>query len=267
MKRLIVLGLIVACGGKKDEPARTAAGSSGSGGSGGSAEVAKAPTPVVEKSPYCGAKPCPCAPDTKEKPGEWDHPCELTVPTVVQGVPCDHGLLEFYPDGKIKQCQQDGTAYTIDGVTCKGNWHINFHPNGKLARCAGVTPMTIGPYNVSGPNLALFSDGSLANADISGEVDVGGIKCQHSVLLYPGGTLQRCWLAAPVTKAGVSLQANDSITLRPNGKLKSMSFNRKDGTIDGKPVAATKETCFDENEKPLEKAPEDCNTMVGEMAP
>jgi len=183
----------------------------------------------------------------------------------VQGVPCDKGHIEFHAGGKLRQCEQTSTPYATDGVTCGGNWHISFHKNGKLARCGSITPVTIGTYKLSGPNLALFSDGSLADGELAVDAVIDGIPCASHVRLYPGGKLQACTIGAKTTKLDIELRPLDSITLRPDGKVKSIMFSRKDGTIAGKPIAASISTCFDEAEKPLDKAPQDCNNVVGEM--
>jgi hypothetical protein len=243
--------LLAACDEKQQRGSASASGS--------------APAPaVVDKSPYCGKQPCPCEQGKLETYFGYEQ-CDLKAPHVVQGVPCDKGHIEFYAAGKLRQCEQTNTPYAIDGVTCGGNWHISFHKSGKLARCGSITPVTIGKYSVSGPNLALFSDGVLANGELSEDAVVDGIPCTGAVKFYPGGKLQSCWLGGPSTKAGVELRRLDSITLRPDGKVKSIMFGRKDGTIAGKPIAASISTCFDEAEKPLDKAPQDCNNIVGEM--
>lgn len=268
MKHVVIVMFLVACG-TKSEPVGAGSAATGSGSATGSAAAPAVapPTAPVDKSPWCGAKPCPCTPDTKERPGPSDHECEISGPLVVQGVPCGAGHLQFYPDGKLKQCEQVA-PYTVDGIECGGNWRISFHPTGKLARCASIkVPLAVGAFKMAGPNLALFPDGTLADGEIEGEIDLGGFRCRDRVRMYPGGKLQTCTVAAPAKRGDVELLAGDSVHLRPDGTLKNVTYGRKGVTVAGKVVPATNVMCFDAKEQPLDKPPGDCNDLVGEMSP
>jgi hypothetical protein len=210
-------------------------------------------------SPFCGAAPCPCKKGTTVKPTHPEQRCQLEAPLVVQGIPCAPGDLDFYRDGALKYCEQDTKPVVLDSVECGGGWHIWMHQNHRLAQCGNIKPVTLGTFELRGPNIALFSDGKLSSGELAKDIELDGIHCRRSVELYKTGKLQSCQVAAPVTRGTIVLQPNDFVTLREDGTIKRVQL-AKDTTIEGKLVKADI-VCFDSKGK-LTRPTNECSSIA-----
>ena len=225
-----------------------------------------APVKAIELTTYCGGTPCPCKTGTTEKATTSAQTCELEAPLGVQNVACAPGRLEFYGDGSLKRCEQAKSPYEAEGgIVCEGGWAITFHPNHRLARCAGIHPISLGGFELAGPNLALFDDGTVAAGEIAKDIELDGITCRRTIQLYKGNHLQSCQVAAPVSRAGVALQPGDIVTLRKDGTLKRVQLD-KDTTLDGRPLNAGI-VCFDDKQVVAATPTNECSAIASETDP
>ena len=162
--------------------------------------------------------PVACAPKEAPAPeAKKAAPSAAAAPAPVQTEPvCKEGSKQLRPDGKLKDCAlaQD---WVYGAYTCRVNWTVAFHENGKLKECK-----------------------------ISGTADFSGLLVKDSLTLYEDGKFRRGIVAAAKSFGDVEAREGDWITLYPSGALNRLELSAGPRTLKGYPCKGS-ENYFHEN--------------------
>ncbi len=169
---------------------------------------------------------------------------------------CKEGSKQLRPDGKLKECTlaQD---WVNGPYTCRTNWGVVFHENGKLKECK-----ISGTADFSGllvkDSLTLYDDGKFRRGIVAAAKAFGDVEAREGdwITLFPSGALNRLELTAgPRALKGYPCKGSENY-FHENGQLKKCTLGQP-FKVGEKELPPDTLLCFDESGK----AKEPCNVM------
>lgn len=210
--------------------------------------VSLAPAVLLALSPLA------CAP--REAPAPAPEPRKAVAAPVQADPVCKEGSRQLREDGKLKECllAQD---WVYGPYTCRVNWGVSFHENGKLKDCkiAGTAEFA---GLVIKDSLTLYDDGKFRRGIVAAPKVFGDVEAREGdwITLFPGGALNRLELSAgPRTLKGYPCKGSENY-FHENGQLKKCTLGEP-FKIGEKELPPGTLLCFDESGQPKEP----CNLM------
>jgi hypothetical protein len=165
------------------------------------------------------------------KPPESE-PMTMTVPKqpVKHGAATCRGDREVWRDeaGRIRVCTLAGAA-TVQGVAIAADAYTHFHANGAAYQTtipsdrAFKSASDVEVPCKGGGHLVLFEQGTLSSCTLGKQMVLDGTSCapDQTVTLRPNGRLHGCTLAEGITAVGVQLRAGIHVGFHPDGSFAS----------------------------------------------